>query len=1294
MLTALVTTIALVLPLGQTAQAVPVGEWVQTANGQIRIASVSPAKGTYNVGDVVTVRFRMESNTGAPKRDIVGTSTTLANPSSCNWKALPAGVGGKYDCSRTPASTYPALTYTVTAADAVAGVANYALTFTETPINTAGNPDGTAPLVTTISGSLPVGTGPAGPRPVGEYVALASAGDFGFTCHRIPALTTTNTGDILASWDGRPGGCGDAPNPNSIIQRRSTDGGQTWGPVTTVAAGNPAAPKYGYSDPSYVVDRTTGDIFSFFVKSYDVSFQGSQAGTDENARNVLHAAVTRSTDNGVTWSVPTVITAAITDSPTWVSRFAASGEGIQLKYGTHAGRLVQQFTIKDGGTYEAMSVYSDDHGATWNNGTPVGTGMDENKVVELSDGRLMINSRASDGTKARKVTYSSDGGQTYGPVTVDTTLIDPNNNASIIRAYPNAAEGSAQAKVLLFSNSANTGGRSNGTVRVSFDDGATWSGSKVFEPGSMSYSTLTALPTAGTYGLLFEGTNNQIRYMTISMDWLAALPLSITAEAQTVNRGDNTVSFTANNVGGDPLTFTPTITVPAGWTASAVAPLTLAAGATGTFTTTVAVPSSADPGVGSVKATASIGGNSATGTATVTMVLKPGQNPTKVIPITVVNTPPAQPGEEIANAFDGDTATLWHTPYAGTTLPVDVDMKLGDAPVAVTKFEYVPRATGSNGNIDGYELWAGDSLETLARVAEGNFANDNTAKSVLLNGTYQYLRLRALSSYGDVAAKFVSAAEIRVRVAVPDTAVAPLPVTLVNDLAYQNNPPNQVFPPSNMFDGNPGTWFHSPWAATQTFPYNIDLSVGENGAALDRLLFTPKQGGTGAGDNNGRPLTWKILVGNSLDSLVEVTSGTWADTNAVKTVPLDGVQGTFVRLQILTTAGDTVSVPLDPQNNKYVAVAELEVFGTELPPVQKYLTVALARTDVLGTPVKVGDVLTFSISYTNTSAQVIAAFPTASNLDGVLPSGTPNCRWANLAAGATQQCTTAKHTVTAADLAAGSFTPSVTFNATADRDGTQILQTGVVATLPAFEVKDAVEPSPTATATTTPSASPTVTVTAPTVTATSTATQTATSTATATTTAPTVTATSTATATATSSATVTSTSTATVTSTTTATTTVTATATGTATPTVKPSATPTQRPVNVYTDPGYHKVNGRQWFTRCEAYSQTTRCFTDIWASQVKPVNGTLQWVTGWTFNNLTYLPSARSLWTTNKLGYTNNWTSTDGRLWKTQCDTAESGRNGCRSFIWTTVYLPTSMGANTFLQEQRWVFNNIVMFS
>src|SRR5690606_24818438 len=216
--------------------------------------------------------------------------------------------------------------------------------------------------------------------------------------------------------------------------------------------------------------------------------------------------------------------------------FATSGEGIQLRYGPHAGRLVQQYagTVRaaDGSNViQAYSVYSDDHGETWQRGEFVGSAMDENKTVELSDGRVMMNSRDSSNGRLRKIAISTDGGHSYGTVTRDPELPDPTNNGSITRLHPDAPQGSADAKKLIFTNSNNgaNGNRVNGAVRLSCDDGETWPGLRTIETGFFAYST--AAPMAdGRIGVLWEADyTNSMRFSSFDEAWLNAVcaPLSV-----------------------------------------------------------------------------------------------------------------------------------------------------------------------------------------------------------------------------------------------------------------------------------------------------------------------------------------------------------------------------------------------------------------------------------------------------------------------------------------------------------------------------------------------------------------------------------------------------------------------------------------------------------------------------------------------------------------------------------------------------------------------------------------------
>jgi sialidase-1 len=598
-----------------------------------------------------------------------------------------------------------------------------------------------APAAGAPAGGAPV---PPGGEPLYVEQDLAVNGQGGFPNYRIPALTVAPNGDVLAAYDGRPTGI-DAPGPNSILQRRSTDGGHTWGEQTVVAAGRTTTPVKGYSDPSYVVDRETGAIFNFHVYSQKQGFIGSQPGTDPADPNVLHANVSTSTDGGHSWTHRT-ITADITPDPGWRSRFAASGQGIQLRYGPHAGRLIQQYTIINGaGDFQAVSVFSDDHGATWRAGDAVGTGMDENKTVELSDGRVMLNSRDSARSGYRKVAISTDGGETYGPVTIEHDQPDPTNNASLIRAFPNAPKGSARAKVLLFSNAADQSGRRHGTIRMSCDDGRTWPVAKEFQPGSMSYSTLTALPD-GTYGLLYEPSNG-IRYANFNLAWLGGICAPLTAADVAVDAGGSvTVPVTVDNQTGYAVP-SPELSaqVPAGWSQQGSIGA-LMPDETATGSVRIEVPADTTPGRYQVPVVlGSTSGRSST-TISVTVGLL-DQSAMKVVDVDSEETS----GEDgrAANILDGKLSTFWHTQWSAPVTPGyphHVTVDLGGAHV-VSGIQYTRRQNSANGAIDGYEVYTSeDGVTWGTAAATGRFTSTLTAqRATFAPRSAHFVRVVALS---------------------------------------------------------------------------------------------------------------------------------------------------------------------------------------------------------------------------------------------------------------------------------------------------------------------------------------------------------------------------------------------------------------------------------------------------------------------------------------------------------------------------------------------------------------------
>jgi sialidase-1 len=419
--------------------------------------------------------------------------------------------------------------------------------------------------------------------------------------YRIPALTKTNAGTLIAAYDARPT-LADLPGNLSIVLRRSTDDGVTWQAQQVVR--KEAAPK-GFGDPSLLVDRETGRIFVFYAASVNQGFFGSATGNDESDPDVLQADYSYSDDDGLTWKHER-ITAEI-KNPAWAGMFAASGEGIQLRHGQYKGRLIQQYAIRDNGANYAVSAYSDDHGRTWKMGKPVGPGGDENKTVELSDGRIMLNNRSR---PYRTVAYSMDGGVTYTPFQPDTELPDPANNGSIMRFAPGVAASHPRAQWLMFSNTATTDSRSRLTVRLSCDNGANWPVRKVVEAGPAAYSTLTPL-TDGTgsnprTGMLWERDDyRHITYSSFDLWWLggvcapvtvtppASLPAGRTTEVTVRVVSQNDVQLPGGSV---------SLSLPAGWSAPTVAVPALNPGQGANMKIPVTVPANA--AAGKVPATA------------------------------------------------------------------------------------------------------------------------------------------------------------------------------------------------------------------------------------------------------------------------------------------------------------------------------------------------------------------------------------------------------------------------------------------------------------------------------------------------------------------------------------------------------------------------------------------------------------------------------------------------------------------------------------------------------------------
>ncbi|HSJ04108.1 MAG: exo-alpha-sialidase [Verrucomicrobium sp.] len=359
-------------------------------------------------------------------------------------------------------------------------------------------------------------------EPLLEKADLFEAGKGGYELYRIPGMVVTAKGTVLAYCEARKNAKGDW-GPIDVLMRRSTDGAKTWSEPKAVVKVegelpmNPVAVAQNLDAPGdntvnnavAIVDHQSGAVHFLYCLEY------------------MRCYYLRSDDDGLTWTAPVEITSTFEQfKPEYDWKVIATGpaHGIQVQRGKHQGRLVVPVWLSTGTGGHAhrpsvtSTVFSDDHGKTWQRGavavpnTEEWVYPNETVVVELADGSVMLNVRSESKNHRRIVVESPDGATKWSHPRFDEALLEPISMGSITRYSLTSAQDKNR---IVFANPHNlerldgkaaegkSRDRRNLSLKLSYDEGKTWAFSKAVEPGYGAYSDLAVLPD-GTILCLYE----------------------------------------------------------------------------------------------------------------------------------------------------------------------------------------------------------------------------------------------------------------------------------------------------------------------------------------------------------------------------------------------------------------------------------------------------------------------------------------------------------------------------------------------------------------------------------------------------------------------------------------------------------------------------------------------------------------------------------------------------------------------------------------------------------------------
>ena len=324
-----------------------------------------------------------------------------------------------------------------------------------------------------------------------NHVDVFVSGQDGYQAFRIPVIEAASDGSLLAFAEGRKRNCGDPGTENNevhLVLKRSVDGGRSWSPMMVIEN---AGESWSAANPTSVLDRQTGRIWLHYLRGKPGrGSEKARPGTDD-IRNLVRF----SDDHGASWSEPADITPVCRDlaDPQWRCTVTGPGGGIQDRH----GRLIVPCWKSP---YGVFAVFSEDQGRSWQRGgmVPGTCGGDEDQVVELSDGRILLDFRQEVG-EHRWLATSSDGGRTWSDPWPGQTVTPV---CCAIERFTLQSAGDDRNRI-IWTGPKGPERRTHLVVRISDDEAGSFPRERLIAEGPAAYSDM-ALLQDGNVGVLWE----------------------------------------------------------------------------------------------------------------------------------------------------------------------------------------------------------------------------------------------------------------------------------------------------------------------------------------------------------------------------------------------------------------------------------------------------------------------------------------------------------------------------------------------------------------------------------------------------------------------------------------------------------------------------------------------------------------------------------------------------------------------------------------------------------------------